>query len=652
MLDFVRNNTKLLMGLLFLLIIPSFVLFGIDGYNRSSAGANKVATVDGKSITQVDWDNAHRLVVDRLSAKDPNADLKLLDSAEVRYSTLEQLVRERVQAAAAARDHLTIPDAVLAQALARDPAIATMRKKDGSIDVDAYRQFAAQQGLTPAQLEARVRADLSARQVLRGVINSVLASNTQADLALGKLTEQREIQVFDFSATAYARKLNPTDADLKTFYEANKNRFQAPEEADVQYIVLDLEHVKKSVTVNEQDLKTYYEQNAQTLGTPEKRRISHILLAAAKDAPQTERDAAKARAQTLLAQLRGAPDTFAQVAQKESQDDPSASSGGDLGLFGKGDKGLDPVILDAAFALGKTGDISDVVESEFGYHIIQLTQLQSAQVPPYETLKTQLEDTLRTQQAQRKFSELADEFKNGVYEVPDTLQTTADKLGLKIESAQGVGRTPTAGASGPLANARFLAALFEPNAIEKKNNTDAIEIAPSVLAAGRISQHKPAQPRPFEEVQMEVAAAYLAEKGAEAARKEGEAKLAAWKAQPDLASSGGGDGTPPPATITVSRSEEPRKQPPELIEAVMRVDSTKLPQFVGVSLGQSGYAIAKVSKVLESTPKTEEEISQQRLQYEQLWAMAEAQAYTEWLKKRFNAQILVPKPANLAVLRQ
>lgn len=641
MFDFVRQHTKLIMGVLFLLIIPSFVLFGLEGYTRFNENATKVATVDGKPITQMDWDNAHRMEVDRLRAANPSLDVGLLDSPALKYAALERLVQDRVLAAAAADGHLMVTDTRLAAELQRDPAIAALRRADGTLDMDRYRQLLAAQGLTPEGFENNVRRSLSSQQVLGSLADTGLASQAQAEVAMNAFLERREARVVRFAPTDFAAKISPADTDLQAYYQANLSRYQAPESASIEYILLDLDGVKKAVNVSEQDLRTYYEQNAATFGTPEERRASHILIVAPKDAPAAERDKAKAAATALLAQLRQTPGTFADVARKSSQDDASAPSGGDLGLFQR-NKGIDPALAKAAFALSKKDEISDLVESDFGYHIVQLTDIKTASVPPFEKMRAQLEDQLRTQQAQARFSELAEEFRNGVYEQSDSLKAVADKLKLTIQHADKVTRVPAPGVTGPLANAKFLNALFSADAVDKKRNTEAIDLGGNQLASGRILSHSPAHARPFAEVQGEVRTAFVNQRAAELARQEGQARLKAWTEKPASATS-------LPAPLTLSR-DETQGQPGTLIEAVLRADPAKLPAFVGVDLGADGYAVARVDKVLPRPEPTADVAKQNLTRYEQLWGVAEARSYYDLLKARYKVQILAPTPAAPAAL--
>ena len=362
MFDFVRKHTKIVMVLLFLLILPSFVLLGLDGYNSSKDQSAKVAKVDGKDITQSEWDRVHQREVDQLRNSMPNLDPKLMDSPEARYASLERLVRDRVIAAAADKFKLATSDQRLARELQQSPEIASLRRPDGSLDMERYRQLLSSQGMSPEMFEANVRTDLSNRQVLVGIGASGFSSNSAADTVLNAYFEKREIQLARFNAADYAAKLNPTDAELEQFYKANEKLFQAPEQASIEYLVLDVDAVKKDLTVNEADLKTYYEQNAQRLSGAEERRASHILIASPKSAPAADREKARAKAQELLALVKKSPDTFADVARKNSQDPGSAPNGGDLDFFARGS--MVKPFEDAAFAMNK-GSISDVVESEF-----------------------------------------------------------------------------------------------------------------------------------------------------------------------------------------------------------------------------------------------------------------------------------------------
>lgn len=632
MFDFVRQHTKIMMAVLFLLVIPSFVLIGVDGYNKSNEQGGVVARVGSYDISQGEWDAAHRSESDRLRASMPNIDVKLLDSPEARYATLERLIRERVLTQAADKFKLMTSDARLARDLQEDPTIATLRLPDGKLDMDRYRQLAASQGLTPEGFEARVRRDLSVRQVEAAVTATSFAASGVADVALNAFFEKREVQIANFSSTDFAQRINPTDAELQAFYQDNQALFQSPEQASIEYVVLDLDSVKKSITISESELKSYYDQNAARLSGNEERRASHILITAAKDAPAAERQTARARADELLQEVRKTPDSFADLAKKNSQDTGSAVKGGDLDFFGRG--AMVKPFEEAVFAM-KKGEVSEVVESDFGYHIIKLTDVKTPKQLGFEELRAGIESDLKTQQAQRKYAEAAEIFTNGVYEQSDSLKPVADKLKLEIKTATNVPRKAAPGATGVLNNEKFLSAMFGSDAIEKKRNTEAIETAPNQLVAGRITQYSPARVMPLEDVRGVVRARVVSVRAAELAKNEGEGKLASWKAAPASAVL--------PAAVVLSR-DQPQNISPQILGAVLRADASALPVFVGVNMGAQGYAVARVNKIVPRPTPAAADAEQGRSQYAQWWTSAENQAYYGLLKERFNVKVMVARP--------
>ncbi len=635
MFDFVRKHTKILQFVLFLLIFPSFVLFGVEGYTRMSDKGAVVAQVDGKDIRQNEWDAAHKTESDRLRQQMPTLDAKLLDSPEARYATLERMVRDRVIGAAAQKSHLVVGDEALARELQRIPAIASLRGPDGKLDVARYKALLAQQGYTPEGFEAQLRADLSNRQVLAGVAATGLPMKSAARSAFDAYFEKREVQVVRFDAAAYAAKVQPTDAEIEAYYQANPKQFMAPEQASVEYLVLDLDSIRKGVSVSEADLKTYYEQNSAQTAGKEERRASHILIAADKSASAEQREAARKKAEGLLAQVKARPDSFAELARKNSQDPGSAVKGGDLDFFARG--AMVKPFEDAAFAL-KKGDISGLVESDFGFHIIRLTDIKQPKVKTFAEMRPELEAQLRQQQAQRKFAESADAFSNAVYEAADGLKGVADKFRLEVRSANGVRREPAPGADpkSPVANPKFLAALFSADSLEKKRNTEAVEFGPGQLVAGRVAQYEPARTRPLAEVKEQVRERLKAARGVEEARKAGEAQLAAWKAQPASASL--------PAAVVVSR-QDPAKQPRQVVEAALKAPvAGGAPAFVGADLGEQGYAVVKVGKVIPRAEPDASATKAEAQQYAQWWTQAEALAYYNLLKDRLKTQVKVAAP--------
>ena len=632
MFDFVRKHTKIMMVVMFLLIIPAFVLVGVDGYRRMSAEGASVAKVGSRTITQAQWDAAHKYEVDRLRASMPGVDAKLLESPQARYETLERMVREAVLEEALADSHLNVSDARLAKELQQNPTIAALRKPDGQLDMERYRALVASQGLTPDGFEARMRHDMSLRQVQSGVLNTAFAPQGVADMALNAFFERRDVQIARFKPADFEDKVKLTDADIEAYYQANSALFQAPETVDIEYLVLNLDAVKKTISVSEADLRTYFEQNAARTDAKEERRASHILINAPKEMKAAERQKAKEVAQQLLLKVTEKPDTFAATATKFSQDPGSAAKGGDLEFFGRG--AMVKPFEDAVFAMRK-GEISQLVESDFGYHIIKLTDIKTAPKPSFESERAKLETELKNQQAQRKFAEVAETFSNGAYEQSDTLKPLAERLKLDIQTAKGVQRKAASGATGVLANAKLLDALFAADALDRKHNTEVVETGTNELVTARVAAHTPARTLPLVDVKAQVKARLLASRSSEMAKTEGAARLAAWKASPDAAAL--------KESVVVSR-ERGQAVSGALLNAVMGADTQTLPAWVGVDLGAQGYAVARINKVLARTAPDATTSAQERMQFSQWLASAEAQAYLELLKARFKVQIKVPRP--------
>lgn len=625
MFDFFRKHTRVLQFLLVILIFPSFVFFGIQGYSGFTGDANdSVAKVAGQNITRTEWEGAQRDQMERVRQQMPNVDPKLFDTPEMKLQSLDGLVRQRVMLVAADKLNLVTTDDRLQRVFAADAQFAFMRNPDGSVNKDVL----SAQGMSSELFAQRLRQDLTLRQVMLGVAGTAFAPVSTTTAALDAMFQQREVQVQRFETKASLEKVSPTDADIEKFYKdpANALQFQAPEQASVEYVVLDLDTLKKGISVSEEELRKYYSENEKRYTTPEERRASHILIKAEKSAPQADRAKAKAKAEALLAELRKNPAAFADLARKNSEDPGSAEKGGDLDFFGRG--AMVKPFEDAAFGL-KPDELSAVVESDFGYHIIKLAAVKGGEKRSFESLRAELEGEVKTQLAQKRFSEVAVEFTNMVYEQPDSLKPAADKFKLELRTAQNVKRSAAPGATGALANPKFLEALFGTDALRNKRNTEAVEIAPSTMVSGRVLQYAAAQQLPLAEVKSRVRDRLATVQAAALARKLGEERLAALRAAPDSAL------TEP--VLLVSRAQ-PREVQSTVLDALLKAPAATLPTFVGVDLGEQGYAVVKVSKVLGRDPVAAD-ATQGQTQYAQAWGDAESQAYYGALKSRFKVEI-------------
>jgi peptidyl-prolyl cis-trans isomerase D len=628
MFEFVRTHNRLFQFLLLVLIVPAFVLTGAYQGYRSMSGSGGVATVDGHKITQAEWDAAQREQVDRIRRQAPNVDIRMFDTPAMRLQTLDNLVRERVLQTAAVKSNFTATADRVLNVYMNDPQFAQFRGAGGGFDKEALTVALSAQGMTVAGFEQTLRQQLEMRQVMFGIGGTVFAPAAAASSAIDAMFQQREFQQQRFDTKDYLAKVSPSDADIQAYYKdpANTSQFMSPEQANIEYVVLDVDAIKKTLTVPEDKLREYYKENEGRYAVAEERRASHILIKADKSAPAAERAQAKAKAEALLAEVKKNPASFADVARKNSQDTGSALNGGDLDFFGRG--AMVKPFEDAAFAL-KPGGISGVVESDFGYHIIQVTQARGGDKKSFEQVRPEIEEEVKKQLAMAKFSESAVEFTNLVYEQPDSLKPVADKLKLPVQTAQGVARTAGPAAKGPLASPKFLEALFGNDALRNKKNTEAVDAGSSQLISGRIVTYSPAAMKPLAEVTASVKEKLVARQAAALARKEGEARLAELRKAPETALAD-------PAQL-VSRAQS-RDLPKPLIDAVLKAPAAKLPAVDGVDLGDQGYVVVKVTKVLGRDPVAADPARSQS-QYAQAWAAAEAQAYYVALKSRFKVDV-------------
>ena len=624
MFEFVRTHNRFFQILLAVLVFPSFIFFGVQGYSRfSDASMQEVARVDGRSITQADWDLAHQRWLDQMRRQMPGMDVKVFDTPQARQESLDNLVRDRVMQAAAQKAHLAPGDERLQRIFRTDPQLAPLRNPDGSINKDLL----VAQGMSSEGFAEQLRADLAVRQVMAGFGGASMLPKVVGTQMLDTWLQRREIEFERFAAADFANQVKPDDAALEAWYKANEASLRLPEQAQIEYVVLSLEGLKAGLAVPEAEVAKFYADNAGRYTAAEERRASHILVSAAKEQPAAEREAARKKAEELLAQVRKAPASFADVARKHSQDPGSAERGGDLDFFARG--AMVKPFEDKTFAM-KPGEISDLVETDFGFHIIRLDAVRGGQKKPLAEVRAEIEETLRTQQAQRQFAEAAEQFTNIVYEQSDSLQPALDKFKLSKQSAT-VQRTPAPGVQGPLASPKLLEAVFGTETLKNKRNTEAVDVGGSQLVAARVLVHTPARTPPLADVRDRVREAVVRERASALAKEAGEARLAALRKDASVALA---------RKLVVARNL-PQDLPRNVLDEVLKAPADKLPAPVGVSLGKEGYAVVRVLKVLprEVDTKTEAALTEQ---LGQLWAAAESAAYTEALRQRFRTEV---KPA-------
>lgn len=622
MFDIVRSNQKIVQIVLALIILP-FAFFGIDSYFRSHGGADEIATVGGSKISVAEFQHALREQQDRLRPALGGRDPALLDSPELKRAVLDGLIQRRLLALQASKEHLTISNEQLAGFIAAVPNL----QEDGKFSPKRYEMLIASQGMSKAAFEANVRQDLLIQQPLVAVGDASLAGEATMKRWLAIQMEEREISEATLRPDRYVAKVKVAPDAVKTYYEANLKRFELPEQLRAEYLVLSRDQLAEQVSVGDDEIKAWYQSHGDRYRQPETRRASHILITVAKNAPADQVKAAEAKAAEVLAQARKAPGDFARLAKQYSQDPGSAERGGDLDWFARG--AMVKPFEDAVFAL-KEDQVSDIVRSDFGLHIIKLTGIRAERARTLDEVRGEIAAELKAQAAAKKYAEMAEAFSNTVYEQSDSLKPAAEKYKLAVQTSDWLIRNGAG--TGPFANAKLMAALFSEDAIKNRRNTEAIEIAPNVLVSARVLEHKPASQQSLETVAATIEK-FLAHQEA--------VKLAVTDGEAQLARLGKGEtaevawGTP----RSVTRAYAPNLSP-EALRAMFRADAAKLPAYSGVAT-PNGYALYRIGKVKPYAPGAEEpaQAKSLRAQYARTIAEQEMLGWIGTVRDQFPVEI-------------
>lgn len=571
MFDFVAKHKRLLQLVLVLTAVP-FIFFGLESYTRTRGGSNDAATVDGTSISLREYSDEMRRQQDRLrQALGQDADLSQFDTPEVRSAVVESLVAQRLLTNEVAKERIAISKEEVVAAILAAPEF----QEGGKFSPERYANYLRVVGQTDESNVHRLRLEMPAARLAGAINASAFVPRSVAARLVALNGEKREVTEAFIPAEPFVARVKPDDAKIKAYYDANPSEFKIAERVRAEYVVLSAEELGRGEGASEAELKAAYDARAAQYAVAEQRRASHILVATRQEADK------------VLAEARKSPQQFAELAKKHSQDTSSAEKGGDLGLNARGalaSKSLE----DAIFRL-KPNEIGDVVQTEFGFHVLRLSAIQPGKSRPLEEVRKELAADIAKQKGAKKFAEMAEGFNNLVYEQSDSLKPAAERYKLKVATSAWLTRQGAAD-SGPLGHPKLLAALFSPDATRQKRNTDAVEVAPGVLVAARVAEHQPEAQRPFDEVKAEIARKLAQREALAMARKEGEEKLA-------ILAKGENPGLQWSAAKTVSR-QEPGGLDQAALRKVMTANATKLPAYAGVDRGELGYALYRIGKLI------------------------------------------------------
>jgi peptidyl-prolyl cis-trans isomerase D len=570
---------KVILGL----IAITFALFGIDSYMKGDKSGGIVAEVGDVGVSREELAREIQAQSDRMrEALGPTFDPAVTETVDFRKKVLDNLIERKALLQDAQKLKFLAPDAYIASVLAQIPAF----QQDGKFSQQRYEAVLRQNGRTPGQFENELRQSFMLDAITSPVSLAAFPSSTSVSEIARLVAQQREIAWADLPASSVASQVKLTPADVERYYTDHKAKFTEPEQIRAEYLVLDMAAVSAGITVSDQAIADYYKSNAAQFGQPEQRSASHILIAVDKNANAAARAKAKAKAIELFETLQKTPGRFADLARTQSQDPGSAAQDGSLGSFSRGM--MVKPFEDAVFSM-KPNEIRGPVETDFGYHIIRLDGIKPAKITPLAQVRDAVVDAVRKQQAQKAFADQADSFGNLVYENANSLQPAATAAKLTIKQS---GWMTARNAPAPFNHAGLMDALFSPESIKSRQNTEAIEVQPGTLVAARVVDYRPARLRPLAEVSQTIEAQLHAEQSARLLSQKGEATVQALTKGNE-------------AGLEWSAFQVVGRQPSAVLDsagvkAVFRLNGEKLPAYTGFARPDGSYRIVRVSRVVES----------------------------------------------------
>ncbi len=466
-----------------ILISVPFALWGINSYITPDANP-AVATIDGNKITIQEFENALR---------NESAQLK----GQVNNNLLKQMVLERMVNQRAMMHHLSesgfrISKLQVDENIRNDKNFFT----DGQFSEELYNRYLPN-NFSKSNYRNQLAQRLMLEQYTNGLNDSAVVSDEEVNRIIKIINQKRDISYVTIKAENFNDKVKVSDEEINNYYQNFQSSFENPEQVKLAYIELSRNKIAAGITVAEDEIKKYYTDNMVKYSVPERRQASHILIAFPTDADEESQQMAKAEAEQILQKINQGGD-FAELARQFSKDPGSAEKGGDLGFFGKGD--MVPEFEEAVYNL-KVGDISDIIQTSFGYHIIKLTGVKGGETEPFESVQEKIRSQLQYDKAEREFFKQSETLQTLAYEQPDSLESVAAELNTNISISP---LTTRMSKDGPLADPKILTAAFSESVLEEGNNSDLIELNDDKVMVLRISERIPASTKPLSEVKQQI----------------------------------------------------------------------------------------------------------------------------------------------------
>lgn len=625
MYDFVYKNKRLMQLILALIVLP-FAFFGIDSYFRAGGSGDSVAVVGDYRISQNEFSQALRERQESLQRMaGGRVDPALLDSNELRLSVIDNLVQQRLLLERAKRAGLVITDRQIQDIVASVDAF----KEDGKFSYARYEELLKAQGMTPVIFEQRIRQDIITDHAAYPYAASSFVSRAEAASLLRISEQQREVSYFTLAADRFLPQVKLEADAAKKYFDGHQDEFRVPEQVRIEYVALTGEALLAQIQPSAAETRKAYDENLKRFEVKEARQASHILIAAEGN-PDAKKKA-RAKAEEILAQVKKNPKDFAALAKQYSQDPGSAANGGDLGFFERGSmvKAFD----DAVFSM-KPGDIAPLVETEFGYHIIRLAAVRAGKAKSFEEARPEIEVELKKQLASRKYAEMAEGFSNTLFEQSDSLKPAADLIKATPQKSGWISRSGGDN-NALLGNPKLLQAVFSEDVLNNKRNTEAIEVAPGVLVAARVIEHKPAVVQPFDQISGALTKKLTLQQAGQLAAQEGRARIVALREGKNA----GKDAQVAWSAPQLASRNDPKGIPVDALRQAFKTDVSKVPAYAGAEVAGGGYTLVRISKVQDVSDGAKDKQNAIAQTLRQVSGQAELAAYLASLKQKSEVKI-------------
>jgi len=621
-----------LLGALFI----AFAFFGLNSYFTSNA-KTYAADVNGVEITIPEYQRAYQQMRSRMQRMMGEAyNPAMIDEDALKKSALQELIREQLILQEAHDDGYAVSKQLVA---AQINAVPVFKGEDGKFSVEKYRQVLQLQGMAPPEFEWRLSRELMVNQIINGIAQTAGVSQKDLERVYRLQTQQRRFSYLELPLQQSADKVEISDSDIEQYYTAHAGDFMTPERVKIQYVELKADELQVSSKPDDEALHALYDEHSDRYITPEQRRARHILVSLPPDAGKDAEKKAREKAESLLARLEKG-ESFEKLAKEDSDDPGSASKGGDLGYFGRGV--MTPEFETAAFALQK-GELSGIVKSPFGFHIIEVTDIKPQHAKPFDEVRDELVKEYQTQERGDLFSDKSEILANKAFEQPDSLQGAADALGLEIKTSDWLTK---AGGPGIGQNEMVVNAAFQQDVLDTGNNSEPIELGDNHLVVLRILEHQAAEKQPLESVKDKVKAEVRDMKARELTNTLGASLLKELKSGKSLADIASAQQLKVKTTGLIGRDATDPESHIVTEAFLLPSAADKGQSATGFSLDSGDYVLLTLEEIKDGDFSTLSKADQLKVRQEldRIIGASEVSAFTDELKN--SAKITIPEQSN------